>query len=113
MPNLSTRPLYCVKDGGPIYTLNKKLNNLAQKSEDDAYRVVAGSNFHIPEKGEREVQQHRHRTHRLAAGSRERENETDKHQLLYMIHKADNLEAIVRQLYDAVFRPNIKHNVTN
>ena len=30
-----------------------------------------------------------------------------------MIHKADNLEAIVRQLYDAVFRPNIKHNVNN
>ena len=29
--------------------------------------------------------------------------------LIYMIHKTDNLEAIVWQLYDAGFRPNIKY----
>ena len=50
VPNFNHRPFYCATDGGHIYTLNMDLGNLAQKSEDDEYRVVAGSNFHIPEK---------------------------------------------------------------
>ena len=50
MPNFNHRPLYCVTDGGHIYTLNKDLDSLAQKSEDDEYKVSAGSSFHIPDK---------------------------------------------------------------
>ena len=50
VPNFNHRPFYCGTDGGHIYTLNKDLDNLAQKSDDDEYRVVANNNFHIPEK---------------------------------------------------------------
>ena len=39
----------------------------------------------------------------------EKEDEEAESKLIYMIHKTDNLEAIVWQLYDAGFRPNIKY----
>ena len=38
----------------------------------------------------------------------EKEEEAES-KLIYMIHKTDNLEAIVWQLYDDGFRPNIKY----
>jgi len=50
VPNFNHRPFYCVADGGHIYTLNKDLESLAQKSADDDYKVCVGSNFRIPDK---------------------------------------------------------------
>ena len=50
VPNFNHRPFYCVTDGDHIYTLNKDLDSLAQKSEDNEYKVSVGSNFHIPDK---------------------------------------------------------------
>ena len=49
VPNFNHCPFYCVTDGDHIYTLNKDLDNLAQKSEDDDYKVPVGLNFHIPD----------------------------------------------------------------
>ena len=37
--NFNHRPFYCVTDGDRIYTLSKDLGSLAQKSEDDDYKV--------------------------------------------------------------------------
>ncbi|MFM7983377.1 MAG: hypothetical protein ACKPKO_29045, partial [Candidatus Fonsibacter sp.] len=51
LPHFNHRPFYCVTDGDHIYTLNKDLDNLAQKSDDDdEYRVAADNNLYIPEK---------------------------------------------------------------
>ncbi|MFM7988529.1 MAG: hypothetical protein ACKPKO_55370, partial [Candidatus Fonsibacter sp.] len=36
-------------------------------------------------------------------------DDEEEPKVLYMIHKTDNLEAIVWQLYDAGFRPSIKY----
>ncbi|MFM7980599.1 MAG: hypothetical protein ACKPKO_14900, partial [Candidatus Fonsibacter sp.] len=36
-------------------------------------------------------------------------NEEEESNIIYMIHKTDNLEAIVWQLYDAGFRPSIRY----
>ncbi|MFM7977697.1 MAG: hypothetical protein ACKPKO_00135, partial [Candidatus Fonsibacter sp.] len=37
------------------------------------------------------------------------DNEDDESNIIYMTHKTNNLEAIVSQLYDAGFRPNITY----
>ena len=50
MLNFNSRLFYCVTDGDHIYNLNKDKGSLAQKSEDDEYKVSAGSSFHIPDK---------------------------------------------------------------
>ena len=50
VPNFNHRPFYCVTDGDHIDALNKDLDSLAQKSEDDEYKVSVGSSFHIPDK---------------------------------------------------------------
>ena len=50
MPNFNHHPFYCVTDGDHIYTLNKDLDNLAQKSANDDYNVSTGSTFRIPDK---------------------------------------------------------------
>ena len=42
VPNFNHRPFYCVTDGDHIYTLNKDLDSLAQKSEDDDYNISVG-----------------------------------------------------------------------
>ncbi|MFM7980164.1 MAG: hypothetical protein ACKPKO_12690, partial [Candidatus Fonsibacter sp.] len=47
---LQPPPLLLRHRRGHIYTLNKDLDNLAQKSEDDDYKISVGSNFHIPDK---------------------------------------------------------------
>ena len=133
VPNLNHRPFYCVTDGDHIYTLNKDLDSLAQKSDDDEYRVVANGNFHIPEKTVEKSNYivMEHIDELLTILREQAKNDTEKDprkgdspdegygeasssglagdRLLYMIHKADNLESVVWQLYDAGFRSNIKY----
>ena len=44
-----------------------------------------------------------------AINNGEDDDEEPEAKLIYMVHKHDDLEAIVWQLYDAGFRPNIKN----
>ncbi|MFM7985895.1 MAG: hypothetical protein ACKPKO_41925, partial [Candidatus Fonsibacter sp.] len=72
VPNFNHRPFYCVTNGDDIYTLNKDLGNLAQKSEDDDYKISEGSKLPHSRQAEREVQPHRHRAHIRDVGDIER-----------------------------------------
>ncbi|MFM7985327.1 MAG: hypothetical protein ACKPKO_39025, partial [Candidatus Fonsibacter sp.] len=103
VPNFNHRPFYCVTDGDHIYTLNNDLESLAQKSEDDDYKISVGSNFHIPDKPSE-------RSNHIIIGyidemfdvlREQPASEEEESKVLYMVHKTDNLEAIVWQLYDA------------
>ncbi|MFM7982609.1 MAG: hypothetical protein ACKPKO_25130, partial [Candidatus Fonsibacter sp.] len=77
-------------------------------------KISVGSNFHIPDKPSKRS------NHIVIIGHidkmldilREQPTVDDKEEesnIIHMIHKTDNLESIVWQLYDAGFRPNIKH----
>ena len=113
VPNFNNRPFYCVTDGDHIYTLNKDLESLAQKSEDDDYKISVGSNFHIPNKpSERSshiIIEHIDEMLDILREQPASEDKDEESKVLYMVHKTDNLEAIVWQLYDAGFRPSIKY----
>ncbi len=98
MPNFNHRPLYCVADGDHVHTLNKDLDNLAQKSADDDYKVSVGSNFRIPEKPSNKsnhiIIEHTDEmleVLREQAGTKEDDTEPES-KLIYMINKTDNLE---------------------
>ncbi|MFM7979519.1 MAG: hypothetical protein ACKPKO_09410, partial [Candidatus Fonsibacter sp.] len=95
--------------------LNQDLDNLAQKSEDDDdYSISVGSNFDIPDKpSERSnhiILEHIDEMFEIFRDQPAVEGkEEEESNIIYMIHQTDNLEAIVWQLYDAGFRPNIKN----
>jgi hypothetical protein len=110
VPNFNHRPFYCVTDGDHIYTLNRDLDSLAQKSPEDDYKVLASPNFHIPDKAT-EPSNHRIMEHidELLEILREQEGAEEEEKISYLIQKHDNLEAVVWQLYDAGFRPSIKY----
>ena len=84
------------RTGGHIYTLNKDLESIAQKSDDDKYRVVARSNFHIPEKAA-EKSNHLIIEHidemleilrqQSSNNGEEEEEQESEEKLIYMIHK--------------------------
>ena len=107
--NNNNPPLYCVADGDHIYVLDKDIESIAQKTEDgEDYKVVANSNFHIADKPAQKAD------HRLIEHIDElleilRTTPGDQEKLIHVIQKQDNLEAIVWQLYEAGFRPNIKY----
>ena len=109
-PNFNNPALYCVTDGDHIYTLNKDIDALAQKSSSDEYQLTAYPNFYIPEK-KAENPKYRiiERIDEILETLREQSDDEEK--TVYMIHKTDNLESIVWQLYDAGYRPNLKYGV--
>ena len=41
-------------------------------------------------------------------GARGPARDSDEDRVVYLVHKTDNLEAIVWQLYEAGYRPNLK-----
>ena len=110
-PNFNNPALFCVTDGDHIYTLNKDLDNLAQKTSSDEYQLTACPNFYTPEKPTEKA------NYRVVEHIDEildilREEATEeKERTIYLIHKTDNLEAIVWQLYEAGYRPNLKYGV--
>jgi len=106
VPNFNNRPFYCVTDGNHIYTLNKDLESLAQKANADEYNVSASSNFHIPEKPENANYRVIDHIDEILDILREAPEED---RIIYIVQKQDNLEAIVWQLYEAGYRPNIKY----
>ncbi len=110
VPNFNHRAFYCLTDGNHIYTLNKDLESLAQKSPEDVYRVVAGSNFHIPDKPTEKADYRilEHIDELLDILRDEEKEEEQEERISYLVHKYDNLEAVVWQLYEAGYRPSIK-----
>ena len=74
---------------------------------------MAGSNFHIPEKANDKSNRIvvEHIDEPLTILREQAKKEADA--VIYMIHKADNLEAIVWHLYGAGFRPNIKYGAVS
>ncbi len=109
-PNFNNPALFCVTDGDHIYTLNTDLDRLAQKTSSDEFHLSTSSNFYTPEK-QAEKANYRVVDHidEIMDGLRElggeqvlkngpafREGLEEK--VMYLIHKTDNLEAIVWQL---------------
>ena len=110
-PNFNNPALFCVTDGDHIYTLNTDLDRLAQKTSSDEFHLSTNSNFYTPEKQE-EKANYRVVDHidEIMDVLRELGN-TDEEKVVYLVHKTDNLEAIVWQLYDAGYRPNLKYGI--
>ena len=107
-PNFNNPALFCVTDGDHIYTLNTDLDRLAQKTSSDEFHLSTNSNFYTPEKQE-EKANYRVVDHIDEIMDVLRElgsDEGSEEKVVYLIHKTDNLEAIVWQLYDAGYRPN-------
>ena len=105
VPNFHEKPFYCITDGDHIYTLNKDLESLAQKTDDEDYKVVAGADFRTPDKpvkSDHKIIEHIDELIAILESSNDEEN------LTYLVQKYDNLEAIVWQLYKAGHRPSIK-----
>ena len=109
-PNFNNPALYCLTDGDHIYTLNKELDSLAQKHISDEHQLFACPNFHIPEKpaskANYRVVEHIDQILEIL-----REEQGEEERTVYLIHKTDNLEAIVWQLYDAGYRPNLQYGI--
>lgn len=110
-PNFNNPALYCLTDGDHIYTLNKDLDHLAQKTSSDEHQLIASPNFYTPDKpadkANYRVVEH---IDEILAILREEQTEEEE-RVVHIIHKTDNLEAIVWQLYDAGFRPNLKYGI--
>jgi hypothetical protein len=113
VPNFNHRPMFCVTDGDHIYTLNKDLDSLAQKTDADEYQVRSSPNFHIPEKPKEKsnyvVVEHIDETLQILR-EKQQQQQGDTEGMTYLVHRDDNLEAIVWQLHDAGLRPIIKYD---
>jgi hypothetical protein len=117
VPNFNNKAFYCLTDGNHIYTLNHNLERLAQKQDEETteYQVYASSDFKTREKDEQ------HPAHRMIEHiddiinilKEENNNTSDAREIVYLIHKHDNLEAVLWQLYAANFRPQIKYQSGN
>ena len=111
VPNFNNPALFCVTDGDHIYTLNTDLDRLAQKTTSDEYHLTACPNFYTPEK-QPEKANYRVVEHIDEIMDVLRELGSDEEEkVVYLVHKTDNLEAIVWQLYDAGYRPNLKYGI--
>ena len=121
VPNFNQKPMYCITDGDHIYTLNKDLESLAQKSDDEEYKVMVGADFRTPNKPTKSDHRMIENVDELLDVLRESDSSEDMEEtdiskekkkvdkISYLVQKYDNLEAIVWQLYDAGYRPSIKY----
>ena len=124
VPNFNQTPMYCLTDGNHIYLLNKDLESLAQKTDDEEYKVVAGTDFRTPDKPTKS--DHRMIEHidelldilrESDSSEQEEEAESTSHDnkkkkqdnISYLVQKYDNLESVVWQLFQAGKRPSIKY----
>jgi hypothetical protein len=113
VPNFNNKPFYCLTDGNHIYTLNHNLERLAQKQDEETseYQVYASPDFRTRDKEEM------HPDHRMIEHINDiinilREEEakpSEKQEVVYLIHKDDDLEAVLWQLHAAKYRPQIKY----
>ncbi len=111
VPNFNNPAPFCVTHGDHIYTLNTDLDRLAQKTTSDEYQLTACPNFYTPEK-KAEKANYRVLEHIDEIMDVLRELGSDEEEkVVYLVHKTDNLEAIVWQLHDAGYRPNLKYGI--
>ena len=114
VPNFHNRPMFCVVEGDHVYTCNHDLESLAQKADDREYQVFANGNFRIPEKPKKANFRMMGHIDELLEVLRnpppkEEEEKEGEERKIYFIHKEDDLEAVVWQLYFAGFRPAIQY----
>ena len=119
VPNFHQKPMYCITDGDHIYTLNKDLESLAQKTDDNEYKLVVGSDFRTPDKPTKSDHRMIENIDELldilreSDGSEQEEGDGQEKskpdKITYLVQKYDNLETIVWQLYNAGYRPSIKY----
>ena len=111
VPNFHQKPMYCITDGDHIYTLNKDLESLAQKTDDNEYKLVVGSDFRTPDKPTKSDHRMIENIDELldilreSDGSEQEEGDGQEKskpdKITYLVQKYDNLETIVWQLYNA------------
>ena len=109
VPNWNNKPLYCMTDGDHIYTLNHDLNRLAQKIDDgesDEYYVYASQDFRVFDK--RTPVEHRMIDNiddiiRILRDIPEAEDR----EIVYLVHRYDDLEEVVWQLREGSYEPKI------
>ena len=110
VPNFYNTRMYCVADGDHVYTCNKDLGSLAQQADKAEFQVFANGNFTIPDKPEKaNFRILEHIDELLVALRQEPVKEEETERKSYFIHRDDDLEAVVWQLYFAGFRPAIKY----
>ena len=106
-PNFNHPTLFCVADGGHIYTLNSDLDILAQKTSSDEFQVMACPNFYTPEKQAEKanyrVVEHVDEIMEILRelgdpaggvaliGARGPARDSDEDRVIYLVHKTDNL----------------------
>ncbi|MFM7980665.1 MAG: hypothetical protein ACKPKO_15235, partial [Candidatus Fonsibacter sp.] len=95
-PNFNNPALLCVTDGDHICTLNSDLDRLAKKTSSDERQVMACPTFYTPEK-QAEKANYRVVEHIDEIMEILRElGDSDEERVINLVHKTDNLEAIVR-----------------
>ena len=115
--NFNNKPMYCMTDGDHIYVLNHDLDKLAQKlqgeGEDEEFVVYASADYRV-DSDERKEEKLQTR-YRMIEGVddilqilKELEG-TEQSDLVYLVHKYDDLEQILWQLREAGHKPQIKY----
>jgi hypothetical protein len=122
VPNWNNKPLYCMTDGDHIYTLNHDLNRLAQKIDDgesDEYYVYASQDFRVFDK--RTPVEHRmidniddiirilrdipEAPRMQAAATSPPRMQAEDREIVYLVHRYDDLEEVVWQLREGSYEP--------
>ena len=110
VPNFNQHPMYCMTDGNHIYVLNHDLDKLAQKLDDDEeeYRVYASPDYRVDE--EKEAARYRmiESVDDILLILRTAE-EDEVSELVYLVHKYDDLEEMLWQMRDAGYTPQPKY----
>ena len=109
--NFNHKPMYCMTDGDHIYVLNHDLDRLAQKldgEEDDEFKVYASPDYRVNEEKTAAKYHMIEDADDILQILREFEDE-EASELIYLVHKYDDLEEILWQLKERGHRPQIKH----
>jgi hypothetical protein len=116
--NEHNKPLYCMTDGDHIYTLNHDLKSLQQKQDDntDEFLVYTTPYFKTDE-DKTPIKHHMIESVddlvKIAKMIQEQDTEEDdddknKRNITYIVHKYDDLEQILWDLYTCGYVPQIK-----
>ena len=105
--NHNNKPMYCMKKGNHVYTLNHDIKRLQQKyGNDDLVVVKASSNYQINEN----KKLHEYKMIESVEDLIEifKTSEDEKH-IINLICKDDRATAISYELTDPVYEPSIKY----
>ena len=110
--NHHNKVLYCLMDYDHIYTLNHDLKRLEQKQDDDdEFVLYASSDYIVKKEDEEDKPIHYRMINNIDDIIRiRRENEYTEKDLVYLIHREDDLQKLLFELDDAGFsEPGIKY----